>query len=288
MNIDLAPGKYVAAVSGGVDSMVMLDLLARQGYDTVVAHFDHGIREGSAEDRKFVEKIAKEHGLRFFYEEGRLGPDAGEALARAKRYEFLEKIKNQTKADAILTAHHQDDALETVVINLIRGTGRKGLSSLKNRAGLARPLLNYTKPEILDYARLNKLEWHEDETNSEEKYLRNHVRLVLLPKFSEAQKEKLLSISLQSEERNHQIDEIITGLLPDNDAMQRNMLVSLSHDAASEILAQWLRNSGARLDKKTIERLVIALKTAAQGKIIQVNKDRYFMIDKGVIRLKAR
>ena len=149
MKAELKPGKYVLAVSGGVDSIVLLDLLAKEieRDNLVVAHFDHGIRQGSATNREFVEGLAKNYGLEFFYEEGELGAKASEALARTKRYEFLNKIKKQTESDAIITAHHQDDVLETIIINLLRGTGRKGLSSLKNHPELVRhcsPIPNRT------------------------------------------------------------------------------------------------------------------------------------------------
>lgn len=287
MKLDIKPGKYIVAVSGGVDSVVLLDVLHRGKSQLAVAHFDHGIRENSARDRKFVKNLAENYGLRFFYEEGVLGAGASEALAREKRYEFLNKIKKQAESDAIVTAHHQDDLLETVIINLLRGTGRKGLSSLKTRPGLIRPLLHCTKSEILDYAKQNKLEWREDETNKDEKYLRNHVRLNLVPKLSEEHKKALIDISLQSADMNHEIDKIIANLLSVEQKLSRKWLVSLDHNIASEIIAQWLRNNDARLDKKTIERLVIALKTTGEGKIIQINKDKYFAIDKGVIRIKS-
>src|SRR5688572_27728765 len=131
MKINVAPGKYIVAVSGGVDSMVLLHLLSQHSQsELIVAHFDHGIRPDSAEDRKLVEKTAKKYGLEFVYREGELGPGASEAEAREARYGFLQIIKVKHNAKAIVTAHHQDDMLETAIINMLRGTGRKGLSSL--------------------------------------------------------------------------------------------------------------------------------------------------------------
>lgn len=156
MEIELNPGRYVIAVSGGVDSMVLLDLLLRhkpknpsltpkalrlKPYMFVVAHFDHGIHEKSSEYRNFVATKTLDTGVEFVSVEGKLGPQVSEATARKARYEFLEKVKNQHKADAIITAHHRDDVVETVIINLLRGSGRKGMSSLKSTAGRQRPLL---------------------------------------------------------------------------------------------------------------------------------------------------
>src|SRR6266542_1461422 len=149
MKVRVSPGKYVVAVSGGVDSMVLLDLLRQKPkLELVVSHFDHGIRPDSEEDRRLVQRIARAYGLPFVYARGNLGPKAGEALAREARYAFLRRVQQEQGAKAIITAHHQDDMLETAIMNLLRGTGRRGLSSLKSREGLLRPLLNWTKKDI--------------------------------------------------------------------------------------------------------------------------------------------
>src|SRR5690606_4946866 len=129
----LEPGHYVVAVSGGVDSMALLDMVAKQSRPKVsftVAHFDHGIRDDSHLDRRLVGEVAQRHNLPFVYERGELGAGASEALAREARYAFLRKVQHSTGARGIMTAHHHDDVVETAVLNMLRGTGRKGLSSL--------------------------------------------------------------------------------------------------------------------------------------------------------------
>jgi tRNA(Ile)-lysidine synthase len=171
MRVELEkPGTYVIAVSGGVDSMALLDLLVEsitEKQKLVVAHVDHGMRPDSAEDRKLVEKTAKALNLDFEYLEARLGPNASEETAREVRYKFLYHIKDKYKAEAIITAHHEDDLIETAIINLIRGTSRKGMSSLSSREGIIRPLLTYPKAELIKYAKSSKLVWREDSTNSD-------------------------------------------------------------------------------------------------------------------------
>jgi tRNA(Ile)-lysidine synthase len=92
---------------------------------------------------------------------------AGEELAREKRYEFMDMLVSKYRADAVVTAHHKDDVLETAIINISRGTGRRGLSSLKTRQGRSRPLLDLSKQQIIDYAKDNNIEWNVDETNSD-------------------------------------------------------------------------------------------------------------------------
>ncbi len=140
----------------------------------LVAHFDHGIRSDSHEDAKFVADLAQKYGLEFASKREELGPNASEELARERRYEFLRELANKHEAQ-IITAHHQDDLVESIAINLIRGTAWRGLAVLSS-PGIVRPLLGMTKAEILDYARDNNLDWHEDSTNFDTKYLRNSLR----------------------------------------------------------------------------------------------------------------
>ena len=149
----LVPGKYVLAVSGGIDSVVLLDILSKvNDIDIVIAHLDHGIRVDSKLDQKLVKDLAKTY--RFIYETKsiNLGKNASEKLARDNRYEFLNSVLKNHQAIAIITAHHQDDLIETSIINLLRGTGRKGVSSLKSDDNLIRPLLSVSKNQIKQYA----------------------------------------------------------------------------------------------------------------------------------------
>ena len=119
MNIDVQPGKYVVAVSGGVDSMVLLDLLVKKsnGSEFFVAHYDHGIRGDSAQDFELVEDVSARYKLKLFSEQGKLGPNTSEDTARQKRYVFLNQVKKMVNADAILTAHHEDDLIEDIIIH---------------------------------------------------------------------------------------------------------------------------------------------------------------------------
>ena len=126
-HIPLAPGTYIVAVSGGVDSIVLLDLLANQEKaKLIVAHFDHGIRNDSRDDRMFVQDLAVRYELPFVYDVGNLGQGASEAKAREARYTFLRGVRQAAGARSIITAHHEDDVLETAILNIMRGTGRKG------------------------------------------------------------------------------------------------------------------------------------------------------------------
>jgi len=283
--LSMPAGKYVVAVSGGVDSVVLLDLLRlHPEIKLTVAHYDHGMRDDSSEDRKFVQGLARKHRLPFVYNEGRLGPQASEATARAARYAFLQKVQKATSADALVTAHHQDDALETMVINLLRGTGRKGLSSLTSGEGIIRPLLDVPKSEIIDYAKRHGLLWREDSTNTNTDYLRNHVRHNLLPNWDDASKAELLRISRHMRGLNQEIDSLITKDM--SSQIDRSKFLLLPHVVAREVMAEWLRRHELRdFDSNTVERLTIAAKLAEPGKSFDVVKGHTMHVSRDILAL---
>ena len=273
MNIEVPAGKYVVAVSGGVDSMVLLHLLAQmqrgQKYSFVVAHFDHGIRPDSAEDRKLVQRTAESYGLPFVYDQVSLGPTASEAVARDARYTFLHTVRTSAEADAIMTAHHQDDLLETVIINLFRGTKSRGLSSLRSTKTLFRPLLSFTKQQIRDYAQQHKLEWREDSTNDDETYLRNYIRKQIMPRLDDSARQLLLAHSQKAAALNDAIRELTVGYLniqPEALMLERQSFRELPEPVAHEVLAEWLRtHTAVSLTSKLIERLSKAIVGGRNG-----------------------
>lgn len=293
MDIDLPAGRYVVAVSGGVDSVALLHILAqRPELKLTVAHYDHGIREDSAEDRKLVQALAREYGLPFVYHTGNLGARTSEAQAREARYRFLHHARKASGAQAVITAHHEDDLLETVILNLLRGTGRRGLSSLKSMDVVKRPLLHVPKKELLRYASREGLRWREDSTNADERYLRNYIRKNILPRFAERDREALLIISRWAAKQNIEIAEQANNYLhlqPSSKALDRHSFVMLPHAVAREIMAEWLlQNSGAELSRKMLERLVVAAKTAKVGTKTDVDKNHWLEISSTQLALMPR
>ncbi len=275
MNVCLPqPGRYLVAVSGGLDSVCLLDILAApKKYDLVVAHFDHGIREDSYIDHDLVASLADSYGLKFISAKGELGNSTSEAVAREARYDFLFRAKRQFAVDAVITAHHLDDRLETLIINLIRGTGRKGLASIGQSSGLIRPLLKVTRSELKDYGFARKLVWRDDPSNKDEKYLRNYIRMNVLPRLSPKDKNNLTKLMDRQAEINAQIDQLISGLLNREDIKKLSLstLKSLPFNASKELVATWLRdNNLINFNRKTIERVVIAAKTQRPGRQINV------------------
>ena len=240
-----APGRYIVAVSGGVDSVVLLDILAQiDGLELVVAHFDHGIRSESSEDEQFVKALATDRGLGFVSAAGQLGRDASENIARRARYEFLRQAAEQHQARAIITAHHRDDVLETIILNLQRGTGSKGLSSLQSSEALLRPLLEYGKHDLLEYAQLRNLSWREDDTKGDTRYARNRVRHQVLPKLSDADKVQFLRTSQKASKLNAEISHLVEAYLatqPSETVLERGQYKALPQEVGYEVLVQWLR-----------------------------------------------
>jgi tRNA(Ile)-lysidine synthase TilS/MesJ len=202
--------------------------------------------------------------LPFVYAEGLLGSYASEATARHARYDFLQKVAVASAADGIITAHHQDDVMETAIINLLRGTGRKGLTALSSQENLTRPIRHIPKADLITYANDQGLTWREDSTNKDETYLRNYVRQRLMTKFDHESRQRLLDIIDNTRTTNKQLDELLAEELALHSIegnIDRRWFIQLPHDVAKEIMATWLRLQGVRsFDSKTLERLVVAAK----------------------------
>ena len=283
--------KYVLAVSGGVDSVAMLHMLAaKQGPDVdyVVAHFDHGIRPDSAHDAEFTAELARKYGFEIEIGEGKLGSDASEALSREKRYDFLRVVAKKHNAEKIVTAHHQDDVLETMIINLIRGTGPRGLMPMLVPSDVLRPMLNKSKAEIIDYAKLHNLKWREDSTNQNEDYLRNYVRKNFLPKI-EPHKQKLLNMRERLGEIYTEVDMLIRLATPRMNMLHRPSFVALPYGVQREVVRAWMLSLGTEnIDRKMLERIVISIKTMRIGKKTDLNNELWLASEPGNVILSKK
>ena len=278
MNIEVQPGKYVIAVSGGVDSMVLLDVLAKEkGVELVVAHYDHGIREDSQQDAQFVIDQAQQLGLVVEVGKGQLGREASEETARNSRYAFLRMLKQKHEADSIITAHHQDDQIETALINMIRGTGPRGLVPMIFNPEITRPFLNIPKKEILKYAENNKLSWREDTTNQDPRYLRNLLRIRVINDMTPEERQEILryidEVKRNYEEADGIMDSISANLFEDDATLKRSAFILLPDEVANEVMVRWLRKNKISTSRGGISRLVIAVKTAKPGSVHNIDKN---------------
>lgn len=306
--------KMILAVSGGVDSMVMLDIFAKKYAssdicsedknplgDIIVAHFDHGIRKNSPEDAEFVRQKAAEYGLKFQLGRGDLGPGVSEAEARKARYDFLRGID---PSGIVFTAHHLDDLVETVAINLLRGTGWRGLAAL-DAAGIRRPFLEtemfyepLDKAAIIEYAAKRGLSWREDQSNSSDEYLRNRIRHEMnntnAAEKSEGldfgQKLQIYELWRQQKILRKEIERNLTQCLPEIDrrdasVWERNWLRELDEDetgrkVARELLKTGLERVGVQATRPQIEDFRQAILDYAPGKKFNLPGDRLVEIKK--------
>ena len=250
--------RYVVAVSGGVDSVVLLHMLAQSSADIVVAHFDHGIRPESADDAAFVAKLARTYNLPFKMAREELGPDASEEHARNRRYTFLKSVAEPLGAH-IVTAHHADDVIETVAINTTRGTGWRGLSVMDS--GIVRPLLDTSKQEIIDYATAHGLTWREDSTNVSDAYLRNRLRQKLAQMDDDAKRQLLALRAHQIGVKKH-IDNEVARFVGNGPTYDRYFFTHIPGSVAVECLRAV---TDARLTRPQLERMLVMIKTAKPG-----------------------
>jgi tRNA(Ile)-lysidine synthase len=180
------PGTALVAVSGGPDSVALLDLLvglAPEGPGLVVGHVDHGIQEESAAVAELVRRLAARYGLPFQSGRLELGSGATETAARRARYGWLEAARSRVGADWLVTAHHRDDQVETILLRALRGSAPAGLSGIaaRTRGGVVRPLLPFTRGELSAYVRERGLAAHEDPANRDDRHLRSWLRHTILP-----------------------------------------------------------------------------------------------------------
>ena len=181
--------KIITGLSGGADSVALLHILHKLDYKCIVAHCNFHLRgEESNRDEQFAAGFAASLNLPFFkqdFDTSSIAKERGisiEMAARDLRYQWFTELKENLQADAIAVAHHRDDGIETLLLNLIRGTGIKGLTGIQPRSGcIIRPFLCVSKQEILQYVKKKNLLFITDSSNEQEKWIRNKIRLQVIP-----------------------------------------------------------------------------------------------------------
>lgn len=178
--------KIVVAVSGGPDSISLLNILYELKYNICVAHINHGLRENAFVDQEYVENFCKKRNIPCFVKQIKLKEIKNgmtlEEAGRKIRYDFFYEIMERENCTKIATAHNSNDNAETVIMNIIRGSGVSGLKGIEPiRGKIVRPLIEITRSEIEKYCNENDLNPRHDESNDEAIYTRNKVRLKLIP-----------------------------------------------------------------------------------------------------------
>lgn len=183
--------KVLVAVSGGVDSMVLLQMMRQSNLNPIVAHCNFKLRGKESDlDAEFVRQASQTMGLDYrekSFNTSQFASDNGISIqmaARKLRYEWFEELAKQEDCRFIAVAQHADDSIETVLLNLVKGTGIAGMHGIKPKNGkIIRPLLNMSRAEIVDFAKMQQLAWMEDSSNADTHYERNFIRHELLPKM---------------------------------------------------------------------------------------------------------
>ncbi|NOX84795.1 MAG: tRNA lysidine(34) synthetase TilS [Chlorobi bacterium] len=218
----VSPGdKVLLAVSGGVDSVVMLDLFHRAGYPIAIAHVNFQLRgEESDEDERFVRSLAEKYGVTCFVKHtdtlqyAAMNKLSIQEAAREIRYRWFEEICRSEVFEKVAVAQHADDQIETFFINLLRGSGVAGLKGMPVKRGLIiRPLLFAGRQGIEQYAKERELSFREDSSNLSDKYLRNRVRHHLLPELEKIKEDYRQSVgkSIRYLTEDHQLLEYLIG-----------------------------------------------------------------------------
>ncbi len=252
--------KVLLAVSGGMDSMVMLYLFQKAGYDFSVAHCNFNLRgEESDGDEQFVTDYCDQHNIRLFLnrfetlEYARQEGISIEMAARDLRYSWFNKLMVDEKFDCLATAHHQDDVMETFFINLSRGTGIRGLSGIKPKSGkLIRPILFADRNSIRNYAALHQIKNREDSSNSDTRIQRNFIRHKIIPLLDEFHPSFRKNIIKTVDNLNQteilfqqKIDEIRAGAVTEYPWGETIRISAIeTSDAARTILFELLREKG--------------------------------------------
>lgn len=203
---------FLLTVSGGGDSVVMAHLFHSCGLKFSIAHCNFHLRgDDSDEDMRFVQQLAADYGVQLFVKEFdtlTIQKNSGksvEMVARDLRYQWFEEVGQPF--DCIVTAHHANDNAETLLLNLCRGTGLKGLTGIPARNGkYIRPLLSFSSDELRNYATRHHLAFRTDQTNFSEQYQRNKIRLSVLPKLAEINPELIRTFSQNTDRFRQQYD----------------------------------------------------------------------------------
>jgi len=283
--------KVVLAVSGGIDSMVLLDVMAKKysSGDIIVAHFNHGIRDNSDKDAEFVKNICEKiYHVTVFIGNGELGAGTSEEQAREARYAFLEQVAAKNGGAKIYTAHHLDDLIETIAINFLRGTGWRGLAGL-DRSNVRRPFLEtemfyepMDKSAIMEYAAKRGLTWREDQTNSSDVYLRNRVR----EKFAEVdmdydQKMRIWKLWCAQKNLKQIIEQVITEIAPQRgEAWPRKQFQEMDANVALELLRFGTMRADIRATRPQLKNLRQAILNYQPGKYFNLPGDNLVKINK--------
>ncbi len=298
--LPLPAGSGLVAVSGGPDSVVLLDLLVQtqdlHRLNLVVAHADHGIHPESSKVAEQVRALSAWYNLPFETEHLKLGVSAGETLARARRYAWLEATRDRLGAAIILTAHHADDQVETVLMRVLSGSGPAGLAGMAPvRGKVIRPLLPFSRADLIGHVQERGLETWIDPANSDPRHLRSWIRTQLLPQLRGRLPE--IDANLQRVSRQAATDraawDVLLELLPGLDLRAEHEGISVAasslgdYDSAltQAVILALARRVGCRLGPSRVGRVLALLQSGESGTRVPLGANWMAALEFGRLRL---
>lgn len=290
--------KLLLAVSGGLDSVVLTDLMSSLQYPYAIAHCNFGLRgDESNEDENFVRQLAQAKKVDFHVQHFNTKYYAEEEgistqmAARSLRYSWLERVRQTEGYSRLVTAHHLSDSLETALMNFTRGTGVRGLRGIRVQSGnVIRPLLTTTRHDIEAYARENALQWREDSSNAQDNYTRNFFRHHIIPRMKEvnpALEQSFDSMSRRLRDADRLIMEMAEILMRDYSTLRgKDWYISKKAFASGNLAVaeEIFRPFGLNISQ--VRDLIKGLKQEKgtrlyHSKTHQINVDRKFIIISG-------
>ena len=259
--------------------------------DIVVVHIDHGTRKSSAEDADFVRRKCQELGVKFYETKLELGEGVSEELARKKRYDFLKTIQEK-EGGTLCTAHHLDDVLESIAINLIRGTGWRGLTPFYGDE-LVRPFIiaKMWKRDVLKFAGEQKIYFRQDPTNHETNYLRNRVR-GKMAELDERARTDIINLFEKQNELRGKIEKLVTELAKQTvvgkNFHKKELFLTADEKVAIEVLREICLMHGYSLTRKQLGDFLLAIKTYAPHKKFNLPKNHFVTILKNYIMFEEK
>lgn len=281
--------KLILAISGGVDSMALLSIYTHA--DIIVAHVDHGTRASSTKDADFVRQKCQELGVKFYETKLELGESVSEELARKKRYEFL-KIIQEKEGGTLCTAHHLDDVVESIAINLIRGTGWRGLTPFYGDE-LVRPFIisKMWKRDVLKFAGKQNICFRQDPTNHEADYLRNRVR-EKMAELDETARLDIINLFEKQNELRGKIEKLVAELAKQTvvgkNFHKKELFLAADEKVALEILRKICLMHCYSLTRKQLADFLSAIKTYAPHKRFNLPKNHFVTILKSYIMFEVK
>ncbi len=260
--------KYLLGLSGGADSVCLFHLLRMDGYDFRAAHINHNIRGDEARrDEDFCRDLCREHGIEFYcasLDVPALAREAGESLeeaARNVRYSFFEEVMRAEDIPVLLTAHNADDNAETLLLSLTRGCSPSGAGGIARSRKLAygvveRPLLSFSKKDIVDFCNKNSFAFVTDCTNADTSYPRNRIRNNILPELEAINPAFLAAFARFTESARLNSEFLDREAEKFADTLELDTLASLPHPIASRALAIAAHRAGAEPEAFHIEKML--------------------------------